>query len=401
MTTLLLPPYLQNWLPEKPSRIAVGMSGGVDSSVVAHLLVAAGHEVVGLTAWTLNGPGTCCNDALVNAGRVCEELNIPFDTVDLRAEFFHYVMDYYNKSYEAGTTPNPCVECNRYVKWEKFMGYAQESLDVEYVATGHYINLARPNGRDGGFKILKATDPTKDQTYMLARVFPKELNSALFPLGGWLKKDVLDYANEKGIINRSYKESVDICFVLDGQANYLKQTLGIRKGNIVDVDSGKVLGEHDGHWLFTKGQRRGVNVAAGRPVYVIRTEPKTNTVFIGDKHHLESSQFTLKSMNWLDADFQARFLAEGRLETLVKVRYAGEPTVATLLATPDAETFTVELAEPASAVTAGQIAAFYTPDNVQLLGGGFIEVFHEPKPFDADNAPPLPDLNASCPIIQP
>jgi tRNA-specific 2-thiouridylase len=398
MTTLHLPPNLQNWLPEKPSRIAVGMSGGVDSSVVAHLLVAAGHEVVGLTAWTLNGPGTCCNDALVNAGRVCEELNIPFDTVDLRAEFFHYVMDYYNKSYEAGTTPNPCVECNRYVKWEKFMGYAQETLDVEYVATGHYINLARPKGKEGGFKVLKAADPTKDQTYMLARVFPKELNSALFPLGGWLKKDVLAYANEKGIINRSYKESVDICFVLDGQANYLKQTLGIRKGNIVDVDSGKVLGEHDGHWLFTKGQRRGVNVAAGRPVYVIRTEPKTNTVFIGDKHHLESSQFTLKSMNWLDEDFKAQFLAEGRLETLVKVRYAGEPTVATLLATPDAETFTVELAEPASAVTAGQIAAFYTEDNVQLLGGGFIEVFHEPKPFDAENAPPLPDLNASCPI---
>ena len=186
--------------------------------------------------------------------------------------------------------------------------------------------------------------------------------------------------------------------MLDGQANYLKQTLGIRKGNIVDVDTGKVLGEHDGHWLFTKGQRRGVNVAAGRPVYVIKTEPKTNTVFIGDKHHLESSHFTLKSMNWLDTDFQAQFLAEGKLETLVKVRYAGEPTVATLLATPDPETFTVELAEPASAVTAGQIAAFYTEDNVQLLGGGFIEVFHEPKPFDAETAPPLPDLNAICPL---
>lgn len=130
-----------NTLPTTKKRIVVAMSGGVDSSVAAYLLAQQGHDLVGLTAWTLNGPGKCCNDALVNAGRVCEMLGMPYDTVDLRAEFAHYVMDYYNNSYEAGLTPNPCVECNRYVKWERLVDYARRELGVDYVATGHYAKL--------------------------------------------------------------------------------------------------------------------------------------------------------------------------------------------------------------------------------------------------------------------
>ncbi|MFM7389331.1 MAG: tRNA 2-thiouridine(34) synthase MnmA [Vampirovibrionales bacterium] len=380
----------QNWLPDKPSRIVVGMSGGVDSSAIAYMLKEQGHEVVGLTAWTLNGPGTCCNDALVNAGRVCEELGCDFDTVDLRAEFFHYVMDYYNKSYEAGLTPNPCVECNRYVKWEKLVDYARTELGADYVATGHYINSVRPTGATGPVHIQRAVDPFKDQTYMLARVYPNDLKHALFPLGLWHKKEVVAYALEKGIPTAKAKESMDVCFVLNGQSNYLKQTLGQHVGDIVDLDTGKIVGQHEGHYLFTRGQRRGVNVAAGRPVYVIKTEASTNTVYIGDKSHLESWQFTVTDVNWLNAPQD---------EVQLKVRYAGEPSHAKLERIEGTQNdYTVQLLDaPVTAVTPGQVAVFYDMDNLELLGGGAIETRIVHAPFNAATAPPLPDLN--CELV--
>jgi tRNA-uridine 2-sulfurtransferase len=385
----VLPASLTNWLPDKPSRIAVGMSGGVDSSVVAHLLVEAGHEVIGLTAWTLNGPGSCCNDALVNAGRVCETLGIAFDTIDLRAEFAHYVMDYYNNSYAAGITPNPCVECNRYVKWERFVGYAVETLGVDFVATGHYVNLARRQGEQGDVQVLRAVDPRKDQTYMLARVYEKELRKALFPLGMWQKTDVLAYAREKEIVDYSYKESVDVCFVLDGQANYLKGVLGSKAGAIVHAETGVVLGQHEGHWLFTRGQRKGINVAYNVPLYVIKTDAKTNTVYVGGASLLETYAFKVKQVNWLADPAQHETV-------MVKVRYAGEPVLATLTLDPETTadclepSYAVTLHEPATAVTPGQIAAFYDATNTQLLGGGFIETHLTHRPFDESAQKPLP-----------
>lgn len=369
----------QNWLPTQPTRIAVAMSGGVDSTVAAYLLHQAGHEIVGFTAWTLNGPGTCCNDALVNAGRVCEQLGVPFDTVDLRAEFQHYVLDYYNRSYAAGLTPNPCVECNRYVKWEKLIDYAKTQLGAEYVATGHYIR------RGEGGEIYRAVDEKKDQTYMLARVRPEDLQSALFPLGEMTKPDVVKLAQKAGLPNADAAESMDVCFVLDGQANYLRSALGTKKGPIVDLDSGHVVGEHDGHYLFTRGQRKGVQVAAGRPIYVIKTDAASNTVYVGDKYHLETTVFQAKSVNWLvkPPTFPAT--------VAVKTRYASQPSLAELVSL-GSEDFRVTLHTPQDAVTPGQIAVFYDPTFHQLLGGGFIEQYLPHTPFDATTAAPLPIL---------
>lgn len=386
-----------NWLPERPSRIAVGMSGGVDSSAIAYMLKEMGHEVVGLTAWTLNGPGTCCNDALVNAGRVCEALGCEFDTVDLRAEFHHYVMDYYEKSYQAGLTPNPCVECNRYVKWERLVDYAQEALNCEYIATGHYLSMRRPQGEAGDFTIHRAVDERKDQTYMLARVFPKDLKRALFPLGLWQKADVLAYAKERGIIESSYKESVDVCFVLDGQANYLKGVLGEKTGPIVDIETQEILGTHQGHWLFTKGQRKGLGVAAGVPIYVIKTDALTNTVYVGSSIHLESTTFKLKRMNWFKPPRAQELDA-----VMIKVRYAGQPTLGTLRPDPTGtadEDYVVTLQAPQHAITPGQIAAIYDASFQQLLGGGYIDAMLVHEAFDASHAPALPDLNAACDIV--
>ncbi|MFM7468383.1 MAG: tRNA 2-thiouridine(34) synthase MnmA [Vampirovibrionales bacterium] len=385
---------LPNWLPEKPSRIAVAMSGGVDSSVVAWLLAKAGHDVVGLTAWTLNGPGACCNDALVNAGRVCEDLGCDFDTVDLRAEFSHYVMDYYQKSYLKGLTPNPCVECNRYVKWELLLKYATEQLGVDYVATGHYVRLQKS---ERGTHVLRARDPRKDQTYMLSRVLQPDIARAIFPLGNWIKPDVVALAKEVGIPTAYSKESMDVCFVLDGQANYLTQTLGTTPGSIVDIDTGKVVGHHEGYYFFTVGQRKGVKVAAGRPVYVVKTEASTNTVYIGDAHHLEASSLEAFDINWLQVP--PTLHTEGGFASMVKFRYNTPPQKAWVAPLVEGSTrFRVTFEKPVQAVTKGQIAAFYCPDDRELYGGGFIEEAISHVPFDPETAPEPPDLWENCPV---
>jgi tRNA-specific 2-thiouridylase len=362
-----------NFLPQSKKRVAVAMSGGVDSSVVAYLMAKAGHEVIGLTAWTLNGPGKCCNDALVNAGRVCEMLGVEYDTVDLRAEFSHYVMDYYNDSYRAGLTPNPCVECNRYVKWEQLVRYAVNDLGVDYVATGHYAILNHDGTGDAPenrVQLYRSVDEHKDQTYMMTRVYPKDLAKTIFPLGEMTKPDVVALAKEIDLPTAYSKESQDICFVLDGQANYMNMVFGKQKGRFVDFDTGKTLGEHDGYYRFTLGQRKGVGVAAGRPVYVVKIDPGSNTVYLGDAHHLDSTTFTVRDPNWLVSRFENSDAYP--FEAMVKIRYNTPPTLG-LVALGEDGTLQVTLRQPVSAITPGQIAAFYDTDFRQLYGGGYVE----------------------------
>ncbi|MBY0404715.1 MAG: tRNA 2-thiouridine(34) synthase MnmA [Cyanobacteria bacterium] len=376
-----------NTLPKTKKKIAVAMSGGVDSSVAAYLLAKEGHELVGITAWTLNGPGKCCNDALVNAGRVCEVLGFPYDTVDLRAEFSHYVMDYYHNTYEAGLTPNPCVECNRYVKWEQLVKFAQKEYGVDYVATGHYAKL---HHTPEGSKVYRSRDEHKDQTYMMARVYPEDLTRTIFPLGDMTKPEVVALAKEVDLPTAYSKESQDICFVLDGQANYMEGVFGKRPGPIVDMDTGKVLGEHQGYYQYTVGQRKGVKVAAGRPIYVVKVDPKANTVYVGDKHHLETSTFRVLAVNWLEKPSQFP------VEAMIKIRYNTPPTLGMIHQDPesatDQETYLVELHQPQMAITPGQIAAFYDSDFNQLWGGGYIEKYVSHLTYDPSTQKELPNL---------
>lgn len=375
----------------KHARIAVAMSGGVDSSMVAYLLKNMGYtNLIGFTAWTLNGPGKCCNDALINAGRVCEDLGMAYDTVDLRAKFSHFVMDYYQNSYEEGLTPNPCVECNRHIKWEALIEYAQQELGADYVATGHYCGIDHTTF--GEPKIYRGQDDKKDQSYMLARVRKEDLAKTIFPLGFIQKPDLVELAKKVDIPTAHSKESQDVCFVLDGQANYLKNLLGTQKGPIIDVDTQKVLGEHDGYYLFTLGQRKGIGVGAGRPVYVVNINKETNTVYVGDAYHLIQDEITVVDVNWLRRPQSSTFNAK------VKYRYNTAAALAQCEVINDT-TVKVKFLEHAQALSKGQISAFYDLDFNQLWGGGYIEQHLQHQPFDPDKAK-LPSFDEACKIFR-
>jgi tRNA-specific 2-thiouridylase len=227
-------------------------------------------------------------------------------------------------------------------------------------------------------------DEHKDQTYMMARVYPNDLAHTVFPLGEMTKPDVVALARAVDLPTAYSKESQDICFILDGQANYMERVFGKRPGPIVDFDTRRTLGEHDGYYRFTLGQRKGIGVAAGRPVYVVKIDPASNTVYLGDAHHLEQSSFIVRRPNWLTPPPGAKAGSPvvEPFETMVKIRYNTPPTpglVEPLAADNPAEggtgeeTLVVTLRQPASAITPGQIAAFYDRDFRQLYGGGYIE----------------------------
>jgi tRNA-specific 2-thiouridylase len=302
-------------------------------------------------------------------------------------------MDYYNNSYEAGLTPNPCVECNRYVKWEKLVEYAKNQWDVDYIATGHYAQIDRTGDSP---RVFRSRDERKDQTYMMTRVYPKDIEYALFPLGHLTKPEVVEIAKAADLPTAHSKESQDICFVLDGHANYMKGVFGVRKGPIVDLDTGKVVGEHEGYFHYTLGQRKGVKVAAGRPIYVVKVDPKPNTVYVGDKEHLETQELRVLDINWLHPCFEISGLetpVRFSLEVMAKIRYNSQPSRATVYPDPEnPRVYTVKLHTPQMAVTPGQICALYDTDYNELWGGGYIESYLQHKAFDPEQKKDLPNL---------
>lgn len=349
------------------------MSGGVDSSLAAALLVEQGYEVVGVTLqlWARDcfGPSQdlfkCCGSrAAASVRAVCEHLGIPFELADEAEAFQKHVVEPFAAEYLAGRTPNPCIRCNEHIKFGSLLRRADQ-LGAAFVATGHYARVERR--ADGRYLLRKGCDPDKDQSYALFCLRQEQLARALFPLGGQTKTETRAAARRLGLPTSEQPESMEICFVPDNDYRRFLREAGFaaeQAGEIVDVQ-GRVLGRHEGVAFYTIGQRRGLRIAAGRPLYVVDLDPVRNRVVVGDAAALSRSRFTVSECNWIPFDAPT-----GPFDATVKIRYnhAGAPATVTPLADGRAE---VMLHTPQRAVTPGQAAVFYQGDLV--VGGGWIE----------------------------
>lgn len=353
-------------------RVVVAMSGGVDSSVVAALLVEQGYDVVGMMMrlWseeTMAGGAhnRCCTpDQMADARRIASKLGIPFYVLDTKKVFRNTIVEFFIDQHRQGVTPNPCLECNRQIRFQ----YLQQNalaLDADYLATGHYARVAQ--GIDGCFQLKKAVDDHKDQSYVLSVLGQEQLAHALFPVGEYPKAEVRKLAEKFGLPTASKKDSQDLCFI--GDNNY-RRFLGDHAPDVMTVGpivrhNGDVLGEHNGIVNYTIGQRKGLGINSQEPLYVIGINPLQNAVIVGTADELGRDNLTAKRVNWVsgDAPNQA-FRAQ------VKIRYKAVPVPALVEALPDSR-MVVHFDSPLRDITPGQGAVVYDGDVV--LGGGIIE----------------------------
>lgn len=351
-------------------RILVAMSGGVDSAAVAAILVEAGHDVVGATMklWCYGdagaSPRSCCSlRDIEDAKASASTLGIPHYVLDEASEFDREVVQPFVNSYLSGETPNPCVRCNTHLKFGSLLVRARR-LGFDAVATGHYARLEQTSR---GPVLRRAVDASKDQSYVLWGIPRRDLAASRFPLGEYTKTEAREAARRAGMVVAEKVESQDICFVQGGRySEFVKSRAEgapqTQPGELVDT-AGNVLGEHQGAVHYTVGQRRGLGIAAGEPLYVVSVDAKANRVVVGNESEIRRTAFEVREVNWVSCD-----PPDQEREVRVKVRYRAAPAPASLI--PGGKTARVTFHEPHRAVAPGQSAVFYDGDIV--LGGGVI-----------------------------
>ncbi len=351
----------------RKATVLVAMSGGVDSSVAAVLLHEQGYDVIGgmMSLWAEEGgpANRCCSPQAVEGAReVCRALGVPFHVFDFEAQFKHHVVDYFVAEYARGRTPNPCLACNRHIKFDLLLERAAQ-LGREYLATGHYARIWRV---DGEYQLLKGIDAPKDQSYVLFMLGQEELARLLLPLGEHTKEQVRALARERGLSVADREESQEICFTRGDYRRFLgaQPNVVFEPGPIVDVE-GRVLGEHKGLPAYTIGQREGLGISAPEPLYVLRIDRERNALVVGSRRQLERRKLRATGVVFVSGQPPA-----GAMEVTAKIRYRAKAARATLTPVSQGEV-NLRFFKPQPAVTPGQGVVFYVGERV--LGGGIIE----------------------------
>lgn len=350
----------------------IAMSGGVDSSVAAYLMQQAGYDCTGITLKLFDNDDlgeprekTCCSlDDIDDARSVCRRLGIPYYVYNFKDSFRENVIARFIRAYETGGTPNPCIDCNRYIKFEKLLQRADE-LEFDCVVTGHYAKIEYDNA-SGRWLLKKAADPSKDQSYVLYNLTQRQLSRTRFPLGGMTKGAARDLAEQLGLVNARKRDSQDICFVPDGDyAAFIEQYTGNEypNGDFVD-ESGRVLGEHKGIIRYTVGQRKGLGLALPHPMYVKEKDLANNRVILCDNDGLFSRDLIAKDINLIAVE---RIEQPMRVKARVRYNQPEQPATVTQL---DDDTLSVTFDEPQRAICRGQAVVLYDGDTV--IGGGCI-----------------------------
>lgn len=354
-------------------RVVIAMSGGVDSSVAAHFLVKDGYDVIGLfmrlgdfsdeTLADRENQGCCSVTDSFDARSVADTIGIPFYVLNFEKEF-EKIVDYFCAEYISGRTPNPCIVCNQKLKFGKLIDFAN-ALDADIVATGHYARVSKVNGR---YILKKGIDTSKDQSYVLAHLNQGQLSKAIFPLGEIKKEEVRAIAKELDLKIMDKPESQEICFIPDNDyKNFIKKRAKseIKPGILKDTQ-GNILGEHQGIPFFTIGQRRGLKIAFGKPMYVVDINKENNEITIGTLDDLHTSELIAVNLNWVSIES-----LKNPIKALAKIRYSHTPVLATVYPLNDSVRVIVD--KPLTAVTPGQAVVFYDIDNNDtVIGAGWI-----------------------------